>query len=83
MCKVDKIIYNIIISINDKLNIVKRGKELPKNLKNHLSSKVFCKSSYINKYKYNNDLFLKFCKDRNIKNSTKQGYISTLKTWKM
>ena len=27
---------------------------------------------------YNNELFIKFCKDRNIKDSTKQGYVSTL-----
>lgn len=27
---------------------------------------------------YNNELFIKFCKDRNIKESTKQGYVSTL-----
>ena len=27
---------------------------------------------------FNNELFIKFCKDRNIKESTRQGYISTL-----
>lgn len=27
---------------------------------------------------YNDELFIKFCKDRNIKDSTKQGYVSTL-----
>ncbi|MBE6494740.1 MAG: integrase [Methanosphaera stadtmanae] len=27
---------------------------------------------------YNNELFIKFCKDRNIRESTKQGYVSTL-----
>ena len=27
---------------------------------------------------YNNELFIKFCKERNIRDSTKQGYVSTL-----
>lgn len=30
---------------------------------------------------YNNKLFLKFCKERNIKESTMQGYVSTLKRY--